>query len=111
METEKLIRKWAKILGLQRWKISLRPDADPPSPSKNSAQAEYDFPSREAAFWVKTEPEVIHEEVHLLLSGLEHLFWQLNPDRARRALWTRREERVVERLEAAFLRVLNRKGL
>ena len=110
METERLIKKWVKILGLRGWKISLRPDTDPPHPATNAAVAEYDFPTKEAAFWVSTETDVIHEEIHLLLSGLGHLFWQLNPSKAQMALWTRREEQVVKRLEEGFTKVLNRKG-
>lgn len=101
-----LVEKWKKLLGLRVWKIALRPDPEPPEPGRYAALTEYSYPSKEAAVWVQEEAEVIHELLHLVLAGMEHIFWSCNPNKSQRALWTRREERAAEQLEKAFLTVL-----
>lgn len=106
--TDALIRKWRRIFGLEAWKIRLR-DEPPPGPVVNTAFSEMDFTTKEAVVWARTEPEVIHELLHVLIEGLDDAFWRADRTKAIDALWKRREERVVCRLERAFVKVLRAK--
>lgn len=99
------IEKWRKILGLREWNIRLR-DEEPPAPAKHAAFSEYEFPTKRGVLWVNAEVDIIHELSHILLSGLDDVYWQANRTKALDALWKRREEVVAKRLERAFLRVL-----
>ena len=108
MDAPTLIERWRRTLGLRGWKIRHR-DEDPPEPARIVAFNEHDFLAKEAVLWAKTEGDIIHEELHLLLAPLEDAFWKTEHDKALRTLWTRREEQVVLRLERAFLKVLKSK--
>lgn len=98
---EELIRKWQRILGIHQWTIRLR-DEPPPEPSRNAAFSEYEYPTKTCVMWAQSPGDVIHESLHLLLAGLDDVFWQAERTKALDALWRRREEEVVKRLERAL---------
>lgn len=105
MTPAELIEKWKGLLDLQAWKIRLR-DEEPPSPSVTSALSDTDCSIKEAVVWVKNERGAIHELCHVLLAGLDDVFWRAERTKALDTLWSRREEEIVKRLERAFVQVM-----
>jgi len=103
MNAPQTIEKWRRILGLRGWKLRHR-NEPPPLPSKHSAFSEYDFAQKIGEIWGKTEAEILHEELHMLLSPLEDAFFKAVRTRRLDSLWKRRMEDAVLKLERAFAR-------
>ena len=104
MDKPAVVAKWAKLLGLRGWTFRFR-EEPPPVPSRHAAVTDYVYALKEADLWVTNEREVIHELCHILIAGLDDVFWQAQRTKALDALWKRREEQVMKRLENILLRL------
>lgn len=101
---DRIIEKWRRILGLRGWRLRHRPEP-PPLPSKNSAFSEYDFAQKIGEIWGETEAQILHEELHMLLSALDDAWFRAVRTKRLDSLWKRRMEDAVKRLEKAIRRV------
>lgn len=102
---EELLRWWQRIFGLHHWHITLM-EEEPPAPGSNAAYSDMSFAERRATLWAGAETYIVHELCHVLLGGLENTFHRTAPRKALRALYRRREERVVKALEKVILLAL-----